>query len=755
MVIVLSPSQLEIQQVTIDKDSVERQMEIMMQEAESLKSSTLPEMQALISAKNTAMLELRNNFSDVISDKDSIISTMRAKIGELQQNLSEGNFSSQEVVDSLKRMLTSKDDDVATLARDLANVKRSRDWLQTELSKTIKEKNSIGGSIQNQFESISKGLRGDIELFMEDKKAFEAEFQLERLHLERTIAEQRGTLEALQKDMNSKDNEIYELNFVIGELRRRVEDAADILSKEDYYNQLEERLEESHEKIKDGHAALREMQGRLRDEKSKIEDLEVKLEVSNRERGEVVLVYEGKMQKLLNDHAKVNQSRKSELQELGRQKDEMERVFENRIGEMVLNNKFAEERTKEEFAKERKELGSKLEDLSRHVDRLETEKQQAKEQAISEVLTNADENMLRLKQDYESIIRDKSSRIEAFSERTGQMEGRISSLTESNINLSKNLFALDNENTTLKKDVVSLSNIYQQSVGNHKREIESLLVRKGKEFKELRTQFEEALEEKEGILGNLREKLGDLRERIEVRYTEKDELVNEKEELVQRNIKKELMYERLKVNVESLLNAVFELSEKRGDARRQGPVPSEKTDEEKGSQTDGIEETEEIGREEKMEKDGLAKGFESVVNEAKNIVDDIVQRMECSDDGKRWFNGDAKKRSAEIMDDGKGNASVSERSLMQLESEVESLTSTIRSLEEENAKLHTRVGLFDAKVTASDGEGQDKSEINSNVEEGNKRTHDSEMDGFTGAVEDAIMPVNIKMFSNRCSINYK
>ena len=90
-----------------------------------MKSSTLPEMQALISTKNTTMLELRENFSEVISDKDSIIVALRAKIGELQQGLSEGNFKSQEELDALRNLIAERDEHVSILTLDLANAKKS------------------------------------------------------------------------------------------------------------------------------------------------------------------------------------------------------------------------------------------------------------------------------------------------------------------------------------------------------------------------------------------------------------------------------------------------------------------------------------------------------------------------------------------------------------------------------------------------------------------------------------------------------
>ena len=689
--------------MTIDRENVERQLEILMQESESLKSSTLPEMQTLISAKNKAMLELRENFSEVISDKDSIIDTLRTKISELQQSLLEGNFQSQEEIDALKGLITHRDEHLARVERDLASTKRSHDLLQSELSKTITEKDSIGGSIQDQFENISKGLRGDIELFMEDKRTFEMEFQLERLQLERTIAEQRSEIEDLRKIISGKDKEVYELNFVVAELRRRVEDAADILSKEDYYHQLEERIEASHEKVRVANAAVRDIQDRLREEKGRVEDLEMRLDISNREKGEVVLVYEGKIQKIKDDHSKVYQSLKSELQEMISKNAELESSFESKIEEATRNYQFEEQQLREMFGKEREELTRRTEELVKDVERLEKEKIDTMEEAITEVLTNADEKMLKLKDDYENIVADKNYRIKEFTERIEYMQARLDSLSESNTNLSKSLFVLENENMNLKKEATSLSNIYQLAVTNHKKEIENLLVKKGSEFKSLRSQFEEALEEKEKIFENLREKLKGLHEELEFRFQENNELNSEKEKLLQENITKDLMYEKLKINVDSLLSSVFEISRTRSELQKYGGE-NEKLEESAVGQSSDRDKT--LKLEEKIPKDSMAKGFEAAISEAKIVVDSHILSTGRTEEHLKEENSKLR-ADLKIMEEENSRLSgviestneTNEKLLIQQNMERESLENHVRNLETDNEKLHAIVAQFDSNGT--------------------------------------------------------
>ena len=713
----------------------------MIEESDSLRSSALPEMQALVSAKNTAMLELRENFSEVISDKDSIISSLRAKLGEFQRNMSDGNFKSQQELDAMTVLMNQKEDHVAKLARDLANVKRSRDWLQTELSKTIQEKNNIGGSMQTQFESISKGLRGDIELFMEDKKAFETEFQLERLQLEKTIAEQRREIDDTREAIGARDEEIYELNFVVSELRRRVEDAADILSKEDYYRQLEERIEESYEKVREANATVRDLQDRLREEKHRIEELEMKVKISNRERGEVVLVYEGKMQKLQNDHAKVYQSLKSELQELNQKKLDFEVAFEKKLEEAKRNNEFAEQNLNEGFDKERMEMTRRIEDLRSQVKKLEEEKQETRKAAIDEVLTDADEKMLRLKTDYESIISDKKYRIKGFAERIEELQERLDSLTESNTNLSRNLFVFEHENANLKKEIASLSNIYQQTVANHKTEIDGLLAKKGSDFKELRSQFEEALEEKEKILENLQSRLRDLHEKMELKFQENNQLSSVKEELLQESIKKDLVYEKLKVNVDSLLSSVFEISDKTSEKRA-----LETTNLKEGKELDGGQAVRVSDPERKFTKDGLAKEFEASISEAKLVVDSYLQSRKGLDKVEEDVNKDISRLQNELKLAKEENSRLNlalieadgnhEKSLKQLEMDLQNLENIIKNMEDENAKLLAKIAHFD----------QNEAKIEVQTTKSNAKEHDESLDikrqlSQKEAVEDVIIPV--------------
>ena len=634
-------------------------------------------------------------------------------------------------------------------------MQRSRDWLQSELSKTITEKNNIGGSIQNQFENISRGLRGDIELFMEDKRTFETEFQLERLQLERTIAEQQREIADINRVIRAKDKDIFELNFIVAELRRRVEDAADLLSKEDYYRQLEERIEESHEKVRQAGSAVRDLQDNLREERMKIEDLEMKIDISHREKGEVVLVYEGKIQKIKDENAKVCQFLKSELQEINQKKVELETSFESKIEDVNRKHQFEEQHLREISEWKQEELARRIAELVNDVERLEREKEETREEVISEVLTDADEKMLKLIDDYERVISDKESRNGECLERIREMQARLELLTESNTNLSKNLFVLENEDVNLRKELTALSNIYQQAVSNHKIEIESLLVKKGKEFKILRSQFEEALEEKEKILEGLREKLKGIHEEMKLKLQENNLLNSEKEELLQENIKKDLLYEKLKINVDSLLSSVFEISRGRSESLKHCEEgvkfdeieESQNKDDEKATASDKFE-----GR---MAKSKIAKEFEATLSEAKIIVDNYIQSNKDASKIEENVHEENSKLRAELKVLREESSRVisadesNEKRLIQQRTEMENLGNTIRSLEAENAILQAKIVQFDSREIIGSKTDSEKSLKIRNTGDDEKERDDKGQEMTKEALEEVIAPVSLVIREHR------
>ncbi|XP_065072154.1 nesprin-1-like [Rhopilema esculentum] len=609
---------LEAQGLRAEKENLESMLQSMTHETEALKSSTLPEMQAHLAAKNNAMLELRENFSEIMSEKDSIISTLRIRINELQQSASDGNVRSVDEIDSLKSELAEKDNQINKQNDEIAKLTKMRDWLQMELNQTITEKNNIGGSIQNQFEDISKGLRGDIEMFMQERKDFETEFQVERLQLERNIAEQQQRIKALESNIESKDKEILELNFVVRELRRRVEDAADILSKESYYEQLEERVEESYGKVSEASASVREAMDRVREEQSKVQNLEMKLDSLNRERGELVLIYEGKLKKIQNDHAMVCQSLKSELEEAAQEKRNEIANLVDKIEELHRSNQFAEEDREKRFAEERNDLEQRLDSLSNELKILEQQKEDSREQLVSQMLISADEKVVKLRDEYEDILSEKNDRLHELTTKIENYERKVASLTESNTTLSKSLFVLEVQNKNLGKEFSILNSQYLESKVKHKNEIEELLVKKGSDFKQLRLQFEEAFNEKEEILENLRDRVRTLSEQVEKKFQENNNLISEKEKLVEQGIKMDLLNEKLKVSIDSLLNSVFEM--RNMDGQRSVPEKS-------STQSENIEEGLD-GKEIRVEYQSRERGdmdFIHTIAEAKTVVDNHLR----------------------------------------------------------------------------------------------------------------------------------
>ena len=707
----------------------------MTHETEALKSSTLPEMQAHLAAKNNAMLELRENFSEIMSEKDSIISTLRIRINELQQSASDGNARSVDEIDSLKSELAEKDDQINKQNDEIAKLKKMRDWLQMELSQTITEKNNIGGSIQNQFEDISKGLRGDIELFMQERKDFETEFQVERLQLEKKIAEQQQRIKALESNIESKDKEILELNFVVRELRRSVEDAADILSKESYYEQLEERVEESYGKVSEASASVREAMDRLREEQAKVQNLEMKLDSLNRERGELVLIYEGKLKKMQNDHAMVCQSLKSELEEAAQEKRNEIANYVDKIEELQRSNQFAEEDREKRFVEERSGLEQRLDSLSNELKILEQQKEDSREQLVSQILISADEKVVKLRDEYEGILSERNDRLRELTTKIENYESKVVSLTESNTTLSKSLFVLEVQNKNLGKELSTLNSQYLESKVKHKNEIEELLVKKGSDFKQLRLQFEEAFNEKEEILENLRDRVRNLSEQVEKKFQENNNLISEKEKLVEQGIKMDLLNEKFKVSIDSLLNSVFEL--RNMDGQRSVPEKSPKVSE---NIEEGL-----AGKEIEVEyqsKEGGDMDFIDIIAEAKTVVDNHLRAAKKEADfiqvGMQEYRELEETLTNLTQDNERLREVVSEKSMKEEEEEKDrNIIKVVKEYQDDDSGLQSLAKEATGAQRVNTGVASELSQADDQEEESDLRT----------ISEDIIMPVSL-LFSS-------
>ena len=550
---------MEAQRLRVDKDSSNRQLENLIRESDNLKASKMAELQSVIATKNESMLELRENFSEIIVDKDDIITNLRAKIIELNHDCSDACNKLQEQVELGDSILTEKDEYITKLTGSLSSSKKSSDWLTTELSQVIKEKNTIGGSIQNQFENISKGLRSDIELFMEDKRNFESEFQIERLQLERTISEQQGRAGDVEKKLDARNTEINELNIVVEELKRRVEAAANILSKESYYRRLEDQLQESYDKSAELKTVIYSLESKQRELNAAVHDLELELKIENGAKEKMIIDHENQLKTAEEELSRVSQSIRDELEAIIEEERKKQEAAHSSLKEAKEKHKLSEARIVEELSTELKQLYGRNEVMETKIESLQKEKDALRDEIMSEALSNADEKMLKLKHDYEKIILEKDDLVMEVSSKVEGFEEKALSLSKSNVNLSKDLSSLEATNKKLEKTVSYLENSFDKLIKSHEDEVESILKSKGKHFRDLRAQFDEALSDKEQILESLRNRLNGLRNQVEAESQKSNTFSSEKEELIQDGIRKDLVNERFKISIDSLLNLVADI----------------------------------------------------------------------------------------------------------------------------------------------------------------------------------------------------
>eukprot|EP00794_Sanderia_malayensis_P012652 gene12652-13951_t len=555
----LDLNELNFRQMKVDKENSSKQLEILLEEANSLKSTRMPELQSVIEAKNKSMLELRENFGEVIADKDGIITSLRDKIAVLQQQISDTSTKQQEQSDSFHAILKQKNEFIEKLSLDVATVTRNSDWLKAELNHVIEEKDSIGGSIQNQFEDISEGLRSDIDLFMKDKKQYETEFQIERLQLEKSIAEQQQQINELEKKLNNKDKYVMESNLVIDELKRRVEVAANILSKESYYEHLEEKLDDSYKKFGEASEMINTLESKLRANDELIEELKLQRDIINGERDKIVMDYEERLGKAEQSNNDMHQSFESRLNKLVAEKGEECMMLNNEIQELKTKHEEYEKEKEKEFLVELGKEKEKNDALVLQLANLQEEKEKLRNEIMNEAVLNTDGKMTRIKNDFQNVLRAKDQIIEKQSSTMADLNEQVLLLTDSSRNLSQNLFALEKINEKLELKSSGLENSQEDIKEKHREEIDRLLISKGKDFQVLRTQFEETLSDKENILNNLRERLNDLHLKYEEECIKNGQVNAEKDELMHEKIRKDLAFEKLKTNVDSLLNAVGNL----------------------------------------------------------------------------------------------------------------------------------------------------------------------------------------------------
>ena len=206
--------------------NLNKQVEVLSSTTEAIKSDETSLQQA-VNQKNKAFLELRDSFDDVISQKDTVVNTLRSKLEQLRTDYLTQSKDSQ---DSEKQEVSDNktSEELTEVSRQLNEVTKQRDWLKGELDRVVTEKEDLSGAMRKRFDSISSGLREDLENAFKDREDYENAFEIHRLQLEQKVKHQSDQLSELQQTLSDKEKGMSEKNMLISMLEGRVEKAADI-----------------------------------------------------------------------------------------------------------------------------------------------------------------------------------------------------------------------------------------------------------------------------------------------------------------------------------------------------------------------------------------------------------------------------------------------------------------------------------------------------------------------------------------------
>ena len=528
-------------------------------EIETLQNKVQNLQDSIATEKERTSDELRQNFNEVISKKDEVISELQDKVKEFSNKVSENRMSAQNEMKLVSYAVVERDasvkkltDDLNLMANDLSVVKKQRDWLRGELNRVIKERNTIGGSIQTQFESISGGLRGDLELAMEEKKTLESEYVIERLKLERELAEHKEMVDGLSQIVAEKDEKLSEKNLVIEELKSRVETASEILSKEKYYERLEQQFTEAQEKVMELIEDRSNVQRQMQEVTSEYAELMLKLDVAEEEKNSLIREVDANLQSAAVDKAEACQALRSEFEALLTGKDRILAELNHRVALSQEENVSALSDMKEDYERNKSFLEETNKSLSSRIKELTIEKEQLQKEAVDEILKSRDDQFVKIKADFDAMIDDRDKKIETLHQEQLDLKRQCDVLIESNTNLLDSANELKENNETLRQSILQLEITKSQLIAQQSSEIEKIVIEKGKGFKQLREQFEEVLEEKTQIIEGLRKRIHDLSSASDSLSTAVNEKSSESEKLRQEMIDKDLEIEQLKVKLESL-----------------------------------------------------------------------------------------------------------------------------------------------------------------------------------------------------------
>ena len=510
-----------------ENNQLEKQVEVLSTTTEDIKSGETTLQQA-ISEKNKAFLQLRDGFDEVIAQKDNVVNTLRAKLDELRADYLQ---SKQEQSSGVN------EEEFAELARQVAETTKQRDWLKGELERVIAEKEDLGGSMRKRFDSISTGLREDLENAFKDREDYENEFEIHRLQLEQKVKNQSDELSDLHNTVSEKDRAIEEKSTLISMLEGRVEKAADILSKEKYFENLEQRLRESDQNVSTLSKEKEELESKFDSLNHQYENMKVELDLAVAEKNQLKLSGDGIVEEIQLKKAEEFQNLRSTFETTMEEKEKilsnLQKKLTNYDADKDEEMRAVKKALKDEFANIEGGYQEKLTDLENQLQNLLNEKEEKVQQVMLTAEKDRTQQLAALQGDLNTLLNAKEDKIKSLSSQFANSQQELTKKEEEKTALQKAVQKLDEEKGAATVQIDQLRSACQALQRSKESEIEQVIINKGKGLKDLRNEFESVFNEKNKIIEDMRNKMKELRKDVSNAHHETREKTENARELEQ------------------------------------------------------------------------------------------------------------------------------------------------------------------------------------------------------------------------------
>jgi len=462
---------------------------------------------------------------------DNVVNTLRTKLDELRADYVRSKDKKQEELSKVN------EEQLAESARQVTETTKQRDWLKEELERVIAEKEDLGGTMRKRFDSISTGLREDLENAFKDREDYENEFEIHRLQLEQKVKNQSDELSDLHNALSEKDQSIGEKSTLISMLEGRVEKAADILSKEKYFENLEQRLRDSDQNVSTLSKEKEELENKLDSVNHQYENIKVELDLAVAEKNQLKLSGDGVVEEIQLKKAEEFQKLRSTFETTIEEKEKILSNLQKKLTNFDADKdeeiKAAKKALKDEFTNIEVDYQGKLMELENQLQNLLNEKEEKVNQVMLTAEKDRTQQLAALQGDLNTLLNAKEDKIKSLTGQFADSQQALTKKEEENTALQGAVRKLDQDKVATAAQIEQLRSACQALQRSKESEIEQVIINKGKGLKDLRNEFETVFNEKNKIIEDMRNKMKELRKDVSNAHHETREKVENARELEQ------------------------------------------------------------------------------------------------------------------------------------------------------------------------------------------------------------------------------